>query len=244
MTPPLIGLNLMLEPDDSGGMSCLRPSYWESVAAAGGVPVLVPPLADPIALEAALAPLAGFVMIGGDDLPGERFGQPTLPTAVTLDPRRDAADALLLERLQARRLPLLAICLACQQLNVARGGTLYQDLPFDGPPGSAVRHLTRTGGRAPCHPLRLAPGSLLARLWDGAAEATVNSVHHQGIRALGRGLRPAAWAPDSLVEAFEAEDQPFCLGVQWHPERMPDDPRQRKLFEALVMHALDYQHGA
>ena len=119
-----------------------------------------------------------------------------------------------------------------------RGGTIYQDLP-DENPASKVVHRARSAGDSDAeHEIHIQPDSLLSRLWEGAERVTVNSTHHQGIRAVGAGLVPSAWAPDGLVEAIEAQGHPFFLGVQWHPERMERDPRQRKLFASLVDQAL------
>jgi len=235
---PLIGLNTSLEPDAEGWLTGLRPAYWEAVVQAGGVPVLMPQLGDPALIEAFLERVDGFMMIGGDDLSPERLGTLPLPTTVAVDPRRERSDFLLLERLLARKIPTLSICLACQEINVIHGGTLYQDLPFDGPP-VLIRHYSRSGGVTPTHPVSVGEDSSLSAIWEGTADVTVNSSHHQAIHGLGAGLRRVAWAPDNLTEGVEVEGQPFFLGVQWHPERMPDDPLQRKLFAALVHKAIN-----
>lgn len=234
---PLIGINCDFFADRTTGVAGVRPPYVEAVEAAGGAPVLLPMPGAPEVVETLLERLDGFVMIGGDDLSEQRLGVPTPATVVPIDPRRDRADFLLLEKLLEGRKPTLAICLACQQLNVLHGGTLYQDLASDGPP-ELIRHYRKIGTGLVDHPIRVESDSRLAGLWDGAREATVNSSHHQAIRDIGQGLRAAAWAPDGIVEAVVVENHPFFMGVQWHPEHMSDDPRQRKLFEALVASAV------
>jgi putative glutamine amidotransferase len=240
---PIIGINTSLEPDDAGGLTGIRPVYWEAVVQAGGMPVLMPQLQDPAMIEAFVDRVDAFLMVGGDDLTPPPQEGPAPATVIPVDPRRQRSDFMLLERLLARRVPTLAICLAFQELNVLHGGSLYQDLPFDGPP-VLIRHYAKARGVKVTHTVTVAGESGLCRLWEGAGEALVNSCHHQAVRRLGSGLRRAAWAPDGITEAVEVEGQPFFLGVQWHPERMlgPErmmgDERQRKLFGALLQCAL------
>jgi putative glutamine amidotransferase len=227
---PRIGLNTTFERDAEGERTILKPKYWRAVERAGGLPILFPQLADPLALREALELLDGFVMIGGYDLKGDRWGART-PAAVTpIEPERETTDFALLDLLVETRKPTLAICLGCQELNVARGGTLYLDLPTDGPPQS----LAHDGKRGPAtHPVQVEPGSLLARALGAAGRIEVNTRHHQGIARVGQAVRVTARADDGLAEGIELEDHPFCLGVQWHPEEIDDD-RQRGLFAALI----------
>lgn len=236
-TYPTIGINTNFEPEEGGGdLTRIKPAYWQAIAEAGGLPLLMPQLDEARMIDAFIDRVDGFLMIGGDDISDERMGSAGPPTAVTLHPQREKTDFLLLERLLERRVPTLAICLGCQQLNVLRGGTLYRDLPTDGPP-VLLRHFSRMGGPGPRHGIEIAPGSTLARVLK-TGEATVNSYHHQAIRELGRGLTRTAWAPDGITEAVEAEEQPFFVGVQWHPERMRREETARKLFAALLHYAV------
>lgn len=233
----VIGINCDIFTDATGEISGVRSSYWQSVERAGGTPLLIPPLAGRESLLALLDRVDGMLMTGGDDLNAARWGEAPSPLITPLDARREEADFFIMEKLLERGTPTLAICLACQQLNVLGGGSLYQDLPTEGPAG-VLRHSTPAGEAGPTeHALRIEPRSTLARLWDGAAEGWVNSVHHQGIRRLGDRARPIAWAPDGIVEALIVPEHPFFLGVQWHPERMTGDSRQQKLFKALVSEA-------
>lgn len=234
---PMIGINTNLEPEEDGGdLTRIKPAYWEAVVHEGGLPLMMPQLDDPRMIDAFLDRVDGFVLIGGDDLSAQKMGSPGPATSVALHPRRERTDFLLLQRLLERAIPTLAICLACQQLNVIHGGTLYRDLPFDGPP-VLLRHFSKVGP-TPTHAITIEPGSALHRVL-GATEATVNSFHHQSVRELGRGLARTAWSADGLTEAIEVEALPFFVGVQWHPERMmPGDAGARKLFAALMEHAL------
>jgi putative glutamine amidotransferase len=234
---PIIGINTNYEPEPGGGeMTRIKPAYWQTVVDAGGLPVLMPQLDDQAMIDAFLDRVDGFVMIGGDDLSDRVLGSPGPPTAIPLTPLREKSDFTLLDRLLERRIPTLAICLACQQLNVLHGGTLYRDLPWDGP-AVLMRHYSRLGGPGPNHALEIEPGSALNQAL-GATEAEVNSFHHQAIREVGGGLVRTAWAPDGITEAIEVEGQPFFLGVQWHPERMRQAESTRKLFAALLHHAV------
>ena len=133
-------------------------------------------------------------------------------------------------------IPVFAICRGVQVLNVARGGTLVQHIPGEITPG--VTHEVRTTPDAIAHAITVTPGSLLARLMQqelsAGERARVNSRHHQAPKTIGRGLVATAFAPDGVVEAVEAPDRRFCLGVQWHPENFWRTGEFRSLFDAFV----------
>ena len=235
--PPRIGITTQLEITGTRLMTGLRPPAWQAIVGAGGLPMLMPQLQEAALIDAFLDQVDGFLMVGGDDLPESRVGKP-LPTVCTpIHPLRDRTDFLLLERLLARRIPTLALCLGMQELNVIHGGTLYLDLPADGPEG-LIPHFRPEGDRLVSHPIVLEPESLPGRIWAEGAPETVNSCHHQAVRDLGQGLRRSAWAPDGLTEAIEVTGQPFFLGEQWHPEYLQNQPEHQKLFAALVSQAV------
>lgn len=229
---PLIGINTTFERNAEGEITAIKPKYWRAIERAGGVPVLLPQLVDRTALSEALAVLDGFLLIGGYDLKGERWGESTLPEVHPIEPEREMTDFALLDLLIESGKPTLAICLGCQELNVARGGTLYQDLDTDGPPSEVV-HQDRKG-TPPQHPVEVQGNSQLAGALGTSGRVDVNSRHHQGIAKIGKGLRVTAKAPDGLAEALEMKDHPFLIGVQWHPEEMVGDASQEALFEALI----------
>lgn len=231
-SPPRIGLNC--DVFDGGNIVGLRPAYIEAVRRLGAVPVMVPCGAATSEIDALLDGLDAFILTGGDDLGAERLGRPIPANAVPVDPRRDATDFILIEKLLYRSIPVLAICLGIQELNVLRGGTLWLDIPSE-LPDSPVVHGTGDvkDGRIASHPVRLAPGTKLRALF-GADEIAVNSGHHQAVRAPGAGLVASATAADGVVEAIEVERHQWFVGVQWHPERMGKDPLQAKLFAALL----------
>ncbi|MBE3069124.1 MAG: gamma-glutamyl-gamma-aminobutyrate hydrolase family protein [Planctomycetes bacterium] len=204
--------------------------YAEAVDAAGGRPVVLPPTwADASADD--LARVAdGLLLAGGDDLDPALWGEPAHPAARLMDTRRQKADLGLIALADACGLPVLGICLGCQEMAVARGGRLIQHVPDE--PGALDDH---GGGGRPrtMHTVAIDGDSLLARA-VGPEPLDVNSSHHQAVREAGRGLRVVARSPDGLIEAIE-DPAPgrFFLAIQWHPELLADRPRHLALFQAL-----------
>jgi putative glutamine amidotransferase len=225
---PLIGIPLCLDergrwhPDRE--YAYLDASYAAALASAGAAPVLLPLQGEVSALTDRLG---GLLLPGGDDFLPPRAYPPQVRFEAVSERQRAFDEALLADAL-ARGLPVLAICYGMQLLALHRGGTLVYDVPTDRPQ-AAPHRLPEPDGR---HGLAVEPGSRLARLLGDAA-GPVNSSHHQAVAEPGRGLRACARADDGLIEAIEAEDGGFCLGVQWHPERMPPAHRER-LFGGFV----------
>jgi len=174
---------------------------------------------------AALAAVRGLVLTGGEDVAPARYGAAPHPRLGDVDPVRDAAELALIAAARARGLPILAICRGIQILNVALGGTLYQDLASERP--GPVPHNDETGR----HPVHVEAGSLLERTL-GTRSASVNSRHHQAIRDLAPGLKAVAWADDGIIEGAEPSDakEPWMVAVQWHPE----DLTERALFDGFA----------
>lgn len=239
---PRIGLNTSFERGAEGETTSVRPAYWRAIEQAGGLPVLLPQLRDAETLRDALSMLDGFVLIGGYDIPAERWGGCSRPEVVPMEPERESTDFTLIDLLIESRKPTLAICLGCQELNVARGGTLFQHLPAD-LPDSRVPHNVKSGG-SPAHSVELDPNSRLASVLGTEGRVEVNSRHHQGLDRTGAGLSVTARAEDGLPEAVELEGHPFFIGVQWHPEDMSADARQQRLFGQLVEAARKARNSA
>ncbi len=225
---PVIGITTYVAPARWGPWdmpAALVPlGYVAAVAAAGGQPVLIPPSPPSWTPADILGVAGGLVFCGGPDLHPNHYGQERAQETVHLAPERDLPELALVLAALDRTVPVLGICRGMQVLNVARGGTLVQHLPaLVGHDGHAT-----APGRFDQHPVRTAAGSRV-----GAAlgpEAVVHSGHHQGIGELGQGLVATAWAPDGAVEAIEAAEAQFVVGVLWHPEQGED----RSLFTALV----------
>jgi putative glutamine amidotransferase len=204
--------------------------YLGAIERAGGIPVVIPPLA-PQALEPLLAKLAGVCLSGGPDLDpvayaASRHGL-TGPTWKELD----AFELALARAADARRLPLLAVCRGLQVLNVARGGTLHQHLPDV--VGARISHRQQEPGTKSTHWVTLSGPSRLSRILN-CSRTKVNSFHHQAVATLGEGLVVAARASDGTVEGIEAVDRDFLLGVQWHAECLAQRPHHSALFGAFV----------
>ena len=210
---------------DSRERVTLNTAYVRALETAGLVPLAVPTMLAADRAAAALAAVRGLVLTGGEDVAPDRYGATPHPRLGDVDPVRDAAELALIAAARSRRLPILAICRGIQILNVALGGTLYQDLDSERP--GLVPHSDETAR----HGVRVAAGSLLERTL-GMRSATVNSRHHQAIRDLAPCLKAVAWADDGVIEAAEPADAnaAWMVAVQWHPE----DLTERALFDGFA----------
>jgi len=237
-TRPFIGVNADYVPASKVHSPFIRlnAGYLDNVVAAGGLPVVVPPLGKDIDPDVWLDRLDGFLLTGSaQDLDPRRLGMLPHSAVQPLPERREESDRLLVRRLLERRLPLLAIGLGMQQLNAACGGTLYLHLPHDLP--RAMPHRDPTG--APHrHLVLIEPGTRMEEIF-GAGEIRVNSAHHQAVHQVGEGLRVGARAPDGVIEAIEStETHWFCVGVQWHPESETASALDLQLFECFIQACL------
>lgn len=225
---PVIGLTSYREPARWGAWEApavlLPAAYGDQLRRAGGVPVLLPPVAG---IEAAASRLDGLILTGGGDLDPASYGAPPHPRTTRIHAERDRAELAVLAAALAAGIPVLGICRGLQVLNVACGGTLRQHLD------EAAGH-TPAPGTFGSHRVRLAAGSLLAQIHatpEGVLSFEVPTAHHQAIGRLGDGLVPAAWADDGVIEAVELPGRhPFVLAVQWHPEAGGDE----RLMSAFV----------
>jgi putative glutamine amidotransferase len=210
--------------------------YLAAVEAAGGLPVVLPPLA-PCAIGPMLDRLDGLCLSGGPDLDPDAYGQPPHHLLGDVAPDLDSWELALALEADARGLPTLGICRGAQAMNVARGGTLHQHVADV--VGNVVDHRQTEIGRVPTHLVVVDDGTRLATI-TGPGELAVNSFHHQAVDRLGRDLRSAARSTDGLVEAIEPvdDDGPLFLGVQWHAEGLVDDVRHCALFAELVTQAV------
>jgi putative glutamine amidotransferase len=187
----------------------------------------------------ALAGIGGLMLTGGTDVDPARYGEATDPSVVDVDAARDEFEIGLILEARRRELPILAICRGIQILNVAAGGTLFQDIPTQ--MKGALEHQLPVPQFEPyalAHEVWLDKDTLLARLMVERLRDTdscdVNSRHHQAIKQLAPGLRSTATAPDGVIEAVEAPEAAFVLGVQWHPENFWRTGEFRPLFEGFV----------
>jgi putative glutamine amidotransferase len=226
--------------EPAGRELALGLTYPDAIRHAGAVPVVIPPL-DTAAIEPLLDGLWGLCLSGGPDLHPAIYGAEPHPALGPTEPELDRFEIALVRAAEAREMPVLAICRGLQVLNVARGGTLTQDLPTLRP--SDIEHRQPQAGSTPTHAVSLDPASLVAGCL-GVHEAMVNSFHHQAVERLGSGLRAVGWAPDGVIEAIEATDRSFTVAVQWHAESMVRSPEQANLLASFVGAALSYGAGA
>jgi putative glutamine amidotransferase len=208
--------------------------YVRALAGAGAMPILIPLVENEAGLRCAYHRLDGLLLAGGGDVDPTLYGESRHPATKYVTPERDRVEIALTRWALADAMPILAICRGIQVLNVAAGGTLYQDIA-DQLPGALKHdyHSDYPRSLTP-HTVSLTPGSRLASLLIDPV-TSVNSLHHQGIRHLAPGLSASAHSPDGLIEGVEHAEHPFALGVQWHPEELVGhDSRMRRLFEAFV----------
>lgn len=230
---PLIGITCSsaAEPGASPGYR-LNQAYARAVEQAAGVPILIP-LLEPgsPALRSLFEALDGILLPGGADLHPSTYGAEPHPKLGHVDPERDATELALARWALAENRPILGICRGQQTLNVAAGGSLYQDISSQ-ISGALVHRIEPR--HAPAHDIDLDPASCLAEVL-GAPQFTVNSLHHQAVKDLGRGFFAVAWSPDRVVEGIERRDHPFALAVQFHPEELvPGHEPSERLLRAFT----------
>lgn len=227
---PTIGITVepTHDPGDprTGGKLALNWNYAQAVADAGGIPILIPPMAD---MKALAGMIDGWLIPGGLDIDASRFGEANHPKVDLQDPSRYDGEAELLKHLD-KDVPVFGICYGCQFLNVARGGNLVQHLP------DVVDHSSHEGGTLEKYAVDD------SRLKEFAGSGTIEgkSYHHQAVNDLGEGLKVVARAGDGTIEAIEATDRPWMIGVQWHPERTLHDSASQRIFASFISAAKAY----
>lgn len=198
--------------------------YSEAVARAGGTPVIVPPVDLGAESLARLVDAAdALVLHGGGDVNPARYGQePDAPELYGVNDRHDDVELAVVDAFWRADKPILAICRGIQILNVSLGGTL-------------VQHITVPGHTKEFHPVDLETGSRVAAAMATARPVRCHSYHHQALDRVAEGLKVVGRHDDGTIEAVEAVDKTWVVGVQWHPEDSADaDPEQQRLFEALT----------
>ncbi|MDB4875031.1 MAG: glutamine amidotransferase class-I family protein [Gemmatimonadetes bacterium] len=227
-----------------GGVSAEIPPSWVmsqryvvTLTEAGAIPWLVP-LIDDETLRGIYDSLDGVFLPGGADIDPVSYGTAPHPLCDKTDRERDRVELALARWAMADGKPVLGVCRGMQLINLAAGGTLYQDIA-EQLPGSIKHDYFPYGGSNLrrdylAHDVDVAPDSRLAAVF-GEGALQVNSMHHQGVRAVGGGLAVSAVAPDGLVEGLESANGAYVVGVQWHPEALTDSQEAaRRLFEGFV----------
>lgn len=233
MQKPVIGLTCQLFPEPLP-RSSVNQQYVDAVIAAGGAPLLIPIGLDREGLDRIYCLLDAVLLPGGDDVSPRWYGHPPHPKLGSVSEARDALEIDVAIRALSDALPVLGICRGAQVLAVAAGGNLWQDVPSQYE--AALGHDIREHGRDHLsHGIEVEPGSRLQSA-IGATTATVNSFHHQAVRDVPAGFWVTARAGDGIIEAIEARDDRYVIGVQCHPEGMwrTTAPEFAGLFEAFI----------
>ena len=243
MTRPRIALTVSAGEGITSAIEKVGRGYVDVLAAAGGLPVLLPTL-DPSLAAEALADVDGLLLTGGGDVEPSRYGALAEPETSDVNPARDAWELALVAVARAGGLPILGICRGAQVIDVAYGGTLIQHLstsdddPSDpSDPSDDFDHFDLGRAAHEVHDVAVVDGCRL-RAIVGAGSVRANTIHHQSVGEVGPGLVVTARSADGTIEAIESEvPTERVLGVQWHPELLADRPPHRALFEWLVTEA-------
>ncbi|WP_143321972.1 gamma-glutamyl-gamma-aminobutyrate hydrolase family protein [Clostridium sp. HBUAS56010] len=215
MRKPLIGLTPYHDTDNHDIK--MRPTYLRALKAAGAIPVVMPLEASKEDLEQLAKELDGFLFAGGPDVHPFLFGEETQAHCGNVSYERDEMELSLLPLILDLKKPILGICRGIQILNIALGGTIWQDIPSQIRQDFPIAHTQPFRYQIPSHTVTLTAGSLLSKI-AGKQTLEVNSMHHQAVKDLAPDLVATAYSPDHLTEALEMPGYPFFLGVQWHPE--------------------------
>lgn len=212
--------------------------YVRVLTSVGAVPWLIPLMPDDEpTLRAIYDRLDGVFLTGGVDMTPVNYGEQRHEKCGPTDPARDAVELRLIRWAREDNKPVLGVCRGIQVINVACGGTLYQDLQAQLTGSIKHDYFPPTGGftrSSLTHDVEVDRNSRLGRIM-GVARASVNSMHHQGIKDLGDGLRSSVLAPDGVIEGIEGTNGHFMVGVQWHPEELfESQPEMRQLFDQFI----------
>lgn len=231
---PLIGLTSARTLSQYGTqMISVAEAYISALENAGACPIVIPLGLGEDVLENIFARLDGVLFTGGGDVHPNRYGSDIHPKVSLVDEDRDRVEFALVQSVVAKGIPFLGICRGLQVINVALGGSLFEDLTDQHP--SSLKHDYFPGYPRDklVHPIRIAEDSLLGQAIC-EAEIQVNSLHHQGIRRTAPDLIATAQAPDGVIEAVELPGHSFGLAVQWHPEWLQEHQAMRRLFDSFV----------
>lgn len=248
MAGPVVGIPMQtLDPVPGQTPLCwiMGQTYVRALTEHGAVPWLIPPVVGEVTtLRAIYDHLDGLFLTGGVDVDPEQYDETRDSLCGRTDRARDWAEVQLVRWAVADKKPVLGVCRGVQLLNVACGGTLYQDVGKQY--GPQLKHdyfptADRYSRDMLAHAVRVAPASRLGRILR-AESVQVNSMHHQGIRRLAATLTANAWAPDGLIEGVEGKNGQFLLGIQWHPEELTRrDTAMAALFQAFLDAAQEYR---
>ena len=229
---PLIGLNAdyRAAKKDSPAFTYVCAGYYDAIAQAGGIPLVLPPTDDDADMARVLDLIDGMVLVGGADLDPRRDGYMLHPSVRALDVRREEFDRRLMRAIAKRRMPVFGIGVGMQLINVSQGGTLLLHIPEDLPKALPHKDLLDPAHR---HGLEVVSGSLMERVY-GDGEIRVNSLHHMAIDDVAPGFQVTARCPDGVVEAIESTTDWLAFGTQFYPESDSASALDLRIFEEFI----------
>jgi len=234
---PLIGITCSW--DEEKGRYFLPEAYAGAVTAGGGIPLLLAYNWDHSALKGITGTISGLILSGGVDVDPFHFGEDPISAGGEVTPLRDEFELMLAREALSSNMPVLGICRGMQVLNIAAGGDLYQDLSQLNT--GAIKHVQQAPRWHPTHEIEVRAGTMLASI-TGVSRVRVNSFHHQALRKLAPGFTVAACSVDGIIEAVEAQNYLFAMGLQCHPECLWKSNRLfLSLFEKMVEAARLYR---
>ncbi|MBA2369404.1 MAG: gamma-glutamyl-gamma-aminobutyrate hydrolase family protein [Candidatus Protochlamydia sp.] len=219
---PIIGISasiLMIEEGSFKGRerSFVGQDYVKAISQAGGIPVILPITEDEAITASQMDVIDGLLLTGGYDIHPFFYQEEPRPLLQTIRPERDSFEILLARLAHAQKKPILGICRGLQILNVAFGGTLYQDIQSLSK--ESLQHYQQAAGSVSTHTVGIVEGTLLKEIF-GLTALLTNSFHHQAVKELAPTFKVCGRANDGIIEAIEKTDSPYVIGVQWHPELM------------------------
>ncbi|AEY68057.1 gamma-glutamyl-gamma-aminobutyrate hydrolase family protein [Clostridium sp. BNL1100] len=230
---PIIGITAAFDYDKN--ISTLKDDYYEAIIQCGGLPVIIPVTEEKSAWVEYLDICSGFILSGGPDIDAAYFGKGNMPYANEISPIRDSMEIFLTQQAIAMDKPILGICRGCQIMNIAAGGSIYQDIYVECSEGNTLlKHSQQAPRWFQIHDVNIYKPSCLYNVF-GKDSLKVNSFHHQAVSEVAPGFTVNACSQDGIIEAISNENKKFVLSVQWHPENLwRKDRTHLKLFERLV----------
>jgi len=230
---PIIGI---LAEIDTELNARVQYTYVSAIEKSGGLPLLLPNVNETEALERFAYICDGFFFTGGADVNPLRYGEQPKAACGEIQLQRDELEFKVFEKVICTQKPILAICRGAQLVNVALGGTLYQDIPSE--INTDISHRQSEPKTSPSHEVRVLDGTPLSELMN-KERIKANSFHHQAVKTLGKGLEIMALANDDIIEAFYLSGQRYLRAYQWHPERLCDnDTHNRLIFDDFIKNCL------
>lgn len=213
--------------------SGINDAYIRAVERANGIPIILP-VSNSDYVSSIVKKVDGFIFSGGCDISPFHYNEEPLSEIKEMNPERDVFELALLKEVLQQGKPILGICRGAQILNIALGGTLYQDTSYN--KSFNLQHLQQSEPALPIHGIETKKGSFIHSIIGD--KSYVNSIHHQILRDIGEGLEVTAWSSDSAVEAIEKKNEDFVIGLQWHPEIMSRNNEQmQNIFNELIKHS-------